>query len=287
MYRKVELPTVSNRQNAKDFMVVCDSVLDWAELGEQHPNKHHGDGGDRWSCGGKKPSQVVKDAKHGDLSLVAESDKLIDSLEDKVQFLSSSWKTIDSVVGGAVNAGAYIAGFPLCMRQRKRQAVDTAPMSVVVDLTVSCGLSSDEIAKRGSAVLALVRLLSGVRPVDLYLATCMGGNGETASSGVVAKVDTQPLELATVANAMASTGFVRWLGYGICDWHKMTNGAWPFNDVDAYRRLGRKYWERFCGTVGGELLFVPPAHSDDKLLRRPLEWLQGMLAEYGGVPVAD
>lgn len=284
MYRKLELPTVSSHSGS-DYMVVCDSIADYAELGNKHHNVNHGMG-DEWACGKQTPQEVYNSAMHGDMALVAESDKLIAELEDKVQFLSSSWRYRDSVVGGAVNIGAFTAGVPMCMKQRRRVAMDTAPLAIVVDLTISGGLSHDQIAKRGSAVLALVRLLSGVRPVDLHLAVCMGGT-YAPSTGVVVHVDTQPLELATVANAMSSTGFVRWLGYGIAHWHKETDGNWPFRDVDAYRRLGRKYWERFCGTLGGELLFVPPAHYDDQMLSKPLAWLQAKLAEYGGVAVAE
>jgi hypothetical protein len=287
MSRRVELPTVSSLRKT-DCVLICDSLTDFIDFAEASHATSRRNGKDHWTSGGKTPAEVLRDARNGDISLVASSDKIIDELEGKVNFRTSNWKSIDSVTGGAVNVGAYCAGVPLCMKQRRRVAAASAPLSVVVDLTVSSSLSHEQIACRGSAILALTRLLTGVRPVKLYIAAAMGGgSADIAATGVLIPVDTTPLDLATVANAMTTTGFVRMLGYDAIDASEMSNGLWPLRNIEEYRRLGKDFWERFCGDTGSELLFVPPAFAEDQALDNPLQWLTTKLREYGGLEIEE
>jgi hypothetical protein len=279
MTRSVELPTIAARGKT-DYMLVCDSLTDFIDYAATRQGPGLTDG---WATGGKSYADVVKAAHRGDISLVAKSDKVMADLEGKVDFIANAWKSANSVVGGAVNVGAYCAGVPMCMKQRKRRKVEAAPLSIVVDLTVSGSLSHEQISIRGSAILALARLLANVRPVRLYLASCLGGYRDTASTGVVIPIETTPLDLATVANAMTTTGFVRALGYSAIEANASSSGMWPFDNINEYRRLGKDYWQRFVGDSHSELLFVPPAASGDKCLDNPLAWLTGMLDSYGGL----
>jgi hypothetical protein len=282
--RKLKLPTVSKRRTGNDYLIACDSIRDYVEYGKQVvDSKRRKD--TKWAGQGQSWETVLDKSIHGDLSLVPASDKLVEELENSVGFISPQWRAIPAVVGGAVNAGAFASGAPLCMRQRKRVNSSFAPLSVVADLAVSAGIDKQNLLNRGAAMLSLVRLLAGVRPVKLFLAVGCGNmnSSEVASTSVLVPVNTSPIDLATLANAFSSAGFVRMLGYGIAKSHAEYDGMWPFDDIDEYRKVGQAYWQRFCGVQGGELLFVPPAFLRDKLLGNPAEWLKDMLTRYGGM----
>ena len=71
------------------------------------------------------------------------------------------------------------------MRQWDYGPSDASPVAVWVDLTCSGGFSAKDMEKRGTAILALVMKLKAIRPVDLYLVSCV----QRLQGGLVVKVD--------------------------------------------------------------------------------------------------
>jgi len=244
--------------------------------------------GNDWS-GGESMTRVLEKCQSGDLSRVAASDKLMTALEDKFAFRSTAFRTVDAMSGGVPNVSAYLAGSPVNMRRRQRMEVQETPLTVVVDMTSSGGIGSRDLEKRGAAVLALVRLLAAKRPIVVYIA-CAGkpsNSGGFNSSAVAVRMDTAPLDLARAAHWLGHTGVARLTGYHfICaqTTGQYTSIAWPFDDVDLYRKCGVEYWQRALGA--DELLFLPPVFVEDESIQKPEKWLADMLKKYGGDAVS-
>lgn len=141
-------------------------------------------------------SDIAKALTAGDSSMVAASDRLMSRFE-AVDLETAAFRTRGAVCGGAVNIGAYLAGSPMAMRQRRRVMEDTNPVAVLIDLTVSGGVTAEQIARRGAAALALTRIVSQARPVTLHVMAGMKSGSRTTL--VTCTVETSPLDLARAA----------------------------------------------------------------------------------------
>ena len=143
---------------------------------------------------GDAPSQVLKDITTGWDEGSKKSQEILDKIEGKLNIETSAYKTQSSVVGSLVNVGAYLSGNPMCMRMRRKQMENTNPVNLILDVTVSAGTSQNEIFNRGVATLALTRVVSQSRPVNLRVVTGMLIEGY---NGVISiPIETAPLDLA-------------------------------------------------------------------------------------------
>ena len=111
---------------------------------------------------------------------VAASDKLLAEMEALVP-VSQSWRTFNSVIGMCPNVPQYLAGNPYNMRLKRRCATATAPLSIFVELVASAGIDARTCLKRGAAMLALVRMLANLRPVELWCVIAIGQRNSRSS----------------------------------------------------------------------------------------------------------
>jgi hypothetical protein len=173
------------------------------------------------------------------------------------------------------------------MRVRRRVQSEKAPLNIVVDCVSSGGITAETLEKRGAAILALVRILSATRPVSLYIAASAlpYGDGDTRTSvGVVARLDSAPIDLARAAHLLCAPGVSRQMAYGFIDSdggkREDSNGlAWGYNSNDFQREHGKEYWQRSLGI--GEMLFIAAPFMSDDIVKAPELWLKKMIAEYG------
>lgn len=92
-----------------------------------------------------------------------------------------------------------------------------------------------------------------------------------------------PLEIATVGNALASTGFVRHIMFGVENAiREFGCGAKPWDSHRLYRDRGAAFWRRF---TGDDTLFIPAIKSGELITIDPCKWVNDMLAKHGGIPV--
>lgn len=238
---------------------------------------------DHWAGGIGFAGSLAK-CRTGDLSLVAKSDALLSRYEGLAP-VTRKTKTIASVAGGCPNVGAYLAGSPVAMRRRQQMIDDAGPLVVIVDTTCSGGMTEEQLTRRGSAILALVRLLSLARPVSLYVGCSLagGGTGKKRVAHIYAAIDTAPLDLARSAHVLSSPTFNRALLYGLAT--DLTGATdpyvqWPY---DTEGTTMRQHAHKILGRViqGEEFLFVPGAHLNHQNVQRPEKWLTDMLKKYG------
>lgn len=162
-------------------------------------------GEDRWAGASWRGS--LKHAKHGDLSHAGRSDKLLEKIEHLATFVSTAFQVQHSVTGGVPNIPSMLAGHPAHMRLRRRVLTQQAPLAIIIDATVSAGVEKESIERRGAAALALVRVLSAVRPITLYVAAGLKTHGKSII--VTVPINTAPLDLARAAWALGAPDFLR------------------------------------------------------------------------------
>lgn len=229
-------------------------------------------------------AQCIQKMRSGDLSLVPASDKLLEKLEAVQAPATNMWRTVDAVSGGVPNVPAFLAGHPVAMRRRQRMAADLAPLTVVVDLVCSAGVSNDQLAARGAAILALVRLLSGRRAIELWVG-CYAHAGDTENKdniGAFFRMDTSPVDLARAAHMLSAASVARGMGYGALAgvWNGSKNYSWlrwPYGKGSESRTLTPVALQ---GAFGGDVLYVPGAFNRDQISDDPAAWLKGMIEKY-------
>jgi len=216
-----------------------------------------------------------KKALVGDNSLVETSEKFLASIEDQVP-VSRGWRNVDDVVGAIPNIPAFLAGHPQHMRRRVRTARDNAPLTIYMDLTSSAAIDAEDVTKRGIVLLALTRLLVEHRPVELWVGT---SKGTYSCAGTVAwRIDTAPLDLARAAYHIGSSAMARGFGYGLDNAIHKTGGHWPFGDYAKHCATAKARLQSVMGH--SELLFIPPVHIVDEMVRQPVEWLKRTMSRY-------
>lgn len=223
--------------------------------------------------GGDNFHTMRRKVVQGDEGRVAESEAMLAAIEDQVP-LSRGWRNVDDVVGALPNVPAFLAGHPVSMRRRERVARDNAPLTVFLDLTSSADINANSVARRGIAILALVRALVEHRAVTLWAGIAQNvGSG----SGTVAwQIDTAPIDLARAAYHVASPAMSRRFGYGVNRALNGAGGGWPFNDFKLGADTAQGRLERL---LGGEVLHVPPIFVNDPMTADPVGWIKRVLSK--------
>lgn len=236
--------------------------------------------------GGMDWLQSIEACRNGDLSGVPIADKFMASVEQFANFETKKRAIVSDIVGGVPDVPAFLCGQPMHMRRSQRMADDRAPLVIVADLASSGGIEARDVQKRGAAVLALVRVLSAVRPVELW-ATCeLDANDKGIGSSVATciRIETSPLDLARAAHIMTHPSVPRALIYGYARHYHDSHVVWAYGDAKKGMEIQRKYGAESYNRIfapGSECLYVPPIHLSDKLIANPVAWLKAMIAEYG------
>lgn len=151
-------------------------------------------------------ADALTQARWGDLSQVERSDALLSKIEDIEGLEGLRPVTVNSVTGGAPNVPAFLSGVPTAMRRRVRQVEEGGEVVLMVSAFVSQSIAHEEIVRRGAAQLALVRALSQVRPVRLYVygAHTASGTEHKRAHFFAYPIDTAPLDLARAAWALCA-----------------------------------------------------------------------------------
>jgi hypothetical protein len=142
---------------------------DAAELVSQRLYPVDDDNSEQIEWQGGTTAQAIVWAKEGRMELVPPSEKLLSKLETELNIVTTAaYQTVADVVGGAVNVPDYVAGVPTLMRRRVRVQRETAPITLIVSISASSGVSPETMQTRGTALLALARLLARSRPVTIW-----------------------------------------------------------------------------------------------------------------------
>jgi hypothetical protein len=262
----------------KDHFVLADSM---ADLGRGAPGIAPTTAYERDSDRPEWYGRITFDeacqlAIQGDVKLVAKSDKLLAKFE-RYAFETTGRGWRNDVVGALPDVPAYIAGHPLNMRRRTRLDSAAAPIAIVIDTTISAAIDSKTIMRRGAAILALVRILAGRRPVELWAVSQVGAK-DSGCATVGARIDTTPLDLGTAAFALTHPGFPRRLCYSMARKYGFS-GSWPYNRGGGESRDCMVDMLRPAMPHVTECLFMPGMHVEDSAANEPELWIEQKLAE--------
>ncbi len=266
---------------AIENFVVCD-LPGFAAFADRLPTDKRA-GSEQW-WGGMTYDQSLLALRHGDLSGVAASDKLLREMEALIP-VSRSWRSVNSVIGACPNVPHYLAGNPYNMRLKRRCTTATAPLSIFAELVASSRISTATCRRRGAAILALVRLLANLRPVELWCVIAIGQ--KNSRSSICVRLDTTPLDLARSAHVLTHPSVFRAIGYKSLEhafYSRGWNGDWAFGDHGLHVRTAADSYQRLL-RPGSDVLFIPPVHLQDVYLTEPAKWLRTMIERHGGVPL--
>ena len=231
-------------------------------------------GADEWS-GGLEAAEAARRCHYGDLPRVAASDALLSRFERfSFQSVRREWR--DDICGQVPNVPAYLAGTPLSMRRRAKVESAAAPLAIVVDLTSSAMIGSKDLERRGAAILAIVRVLSARRPVELWAGTITDADSRKNATAHFARIETAPLDLARAAFVLVSPAFPRQLCYGASRLDGF-EGHWPFGNDTTSRRFLEDIIRPAMPHIG-DFLAVPAAHQTDEIHKSPEAWMESTLA---------
>jgi len=184
-------------------------------------------GSSSWT--GETLDETKQRARGGDAARVADAEKLIDQIE--VALDASAPEFIHDVAGAYPDVAAFLANDPQNMIARRHvEFSEKAPVRVWVCTTSSASVSARDLAKRGTAALALaMALIRQGRAVELIAFAVTYGNKNAAGTNattIATRMRTSPVDIASVAWCLTSGGFQRSLPYAIAR-HNGFNGAWP------------------------------------------------------------
>jgi hypothetical protein len=187
-------------------------LADFAE--RSTPPGSHGDEEGREDWFGGSWITALEKARDGDLTLAGATSPLMERFERlALQTQGSAW--VNDVAGSCANVPAFVAGQPLSMRRRVKVEKEMAPIVVFVDLFVSCGFKPEQIKKRGIAALALARILSMKRPVELWVGASTVSDKRDRYMAPLVRIDTAPMDLSHAAFAIISPLFTRRIQFAI------------------------------------------------------------------------
>lgn len=171
-------------------------------------------GTDNWSDALKNTAWIggtLEDARRyateGDVSMVEEAEFIVGRLDAELALedLTDAWQP--SVCGVIPLVPAYLAGAPEAMLAKSQTLTDKSEVEIWVSTTVSGGVSTDEMKRRGTVLLAFAMAVQRVRPVRL-VAFC-----ESEKMAACVKMS-QPLDFSEVCATFCQPSITRGLFYG-------------------------------------------------------------------------
>lgn len=229
---------------------------------------------------GESTTDTLRLARTGNVSLVPEAEKLLTQLETQIETPKRVWNRAPA--GHYCVVPDVLAGLPTPFRRQQEIGDEHEPIAIFAVSTISAGISTTTIRKRGTTILALVLALARVRPISLHtVATCGAEYGDRVETVLCTRIETAPLHLASACWALTSAGFARRLNYDIARKINGFAGGWPklYNEIgkDAYcEHLG----EALSHTTKDRTLVIAPTHINDPLANDPIPWLNTQIAHF-------
>lgn len=281
------------------------AVVDLEEAAQWAKDIHEKQQHSGYLMDGMNAGGVHRALRDGDLKMAKQSEAFLEAFQD-MTFNGRSSRTIAAVSGGAPNVAAHLAGTPMAMRRRERVIAPMGKLTVFIDGSGSAGNTTEDLTARGVALLGLVRMLTAVRPVEVYMACggwfrdpSGGSYGNTMISGsVFVRLNAATMDLSRDGFAMAHPAFCRAFMFRACkDIPFRKRGAtaprddgalgWELGGVEVYRHHGLS---AFCNALGcdqSQSIFFTPMYLDDPAVVNPAQWIKDMMIKYGGQSAFD
>lgn len=122
--------------------------------------------------------------------------------------------TYNSVVGFQPNVPNYLKGIPIDMIAEKPTRKSQKILNIVINVTVSCGISAESYQKAGAYYYAIIDLLekSGYR-CNVYVMIAEDDDRDNIYLMLRAKTDREPFNKEKIAFLLAHPSFFRRVGF--------------------------------------------------------------------------
>lgn len=130
--------------------------------------------------------------------------------------VSEKRKRTMSVIGGAPNVPAFLAGNPACMYRIDR-VKSRGAYNVFVDVGVHCRVKKSQVTDAGIEILIRVLRLANQYPVNLYVGDFGMDNGKVYGHAVKIIDAGRAFNTARVSYALTETGFLRVFGLSVIE----------------------------------------------------------------------
>ena len=222
---------------------VFDSPAEFAEACEKQATGGrdvfaYTDDNDKW-CGGTF-ADALAFARHGDVSAVAEAERLVEKIDAEIDSdgVRPTWQP--SVVGSFPLVPAYLAGTPEAMIARTDVPDPRGDIEVWVEMGAPARVSASQMRRRGVCVLAAVMALSRVRNVRVV---CFTGY-DNANMAIRLQY---PLDISEACGMICQPSVKRRLTHGYSDalssYFSLSQAHWgaKSGSLESYRKALREY----------------------------------------------
>ncbi len=255
-----------------------DSIADMVR--DTKATQIHGGGATEWT-GNVSHEGIGNLLMTGDDAMVRKCDKLLSKLDNIELPLLPSSDVRRDVFGTRVSIGEYAVGSPTCFRRRVKVQSEVAPLKIMVGISSSAGISAEQLQKRGMLMLALLRKIELVRPVDLFVYCELDGSvDDTGDYFPVVKIDSRPLALGVAASALCHTATARHLLYGWGRKNAGYCGGWAVGYSDGKTKGYDDKRMKSLDCTPEDLIFDSPTTWDGSL-DNPEKWLTDQLKRVG------
>ena len=255
-----------------------------------------------WS-GGELEDEVRRRAAFGEdrRASLAEIDA-VDAKVSKDIMMPTSGVQLDlGPIGMMPSVADYLTGSPDCMYMPMDNSGATNPVRVFVSLVSSGGIEAAHLQTRGAAVVALLKALAAIRPVELfgYFAGSFNrghGNAEAlpeSAEGIkdhayiqIMRIETRVSTSGAMCYPLLSAAFQRGAGYtrwgNICrengdayygGWARFDGSTSPMDAKHAER-------ERQYLGVGADDIYIGSPFYHDPIIKDPVKWVNAQIARY-------
>lgn len=209
---------------------------------------------------------------------------------DVGQLLANNMLMLEQAVAGFVpNVAAYIAGQPETMFDliESEQKSPVTPIRVVVETTVSSGVTHTELVNRGIAMCAFVLALNTVRPVELHVIGMQDyDDSRGACIGHMVKVFDKYADLGRALFMLTETGFARALHFPSMSMlmGRFCNiGVWPFRLRPGQEEYNVKV-RQLLQLEPQDIFICGGFLTDKEMLSNPIAWVNNMVKQHSGAP---
>lgn len=224
-------------------------------------------------CGGTL-SALKEELFNGNNQLASQAEGLIAKIPEIELPSTYGVEFVRDVFGSKLSVGDYLSGSPTCFRRRRRQECYTAPIKIVVGVSVSARISVEQQQKRGLAVLAFVQLVQASRPVELFVLD-EGRDNKNNNMYFLTEVDTKPLNVASASVVLSNVGVSRSLMMEYEQVHHGNSSSWPLN----YKSNSKVYddYRRGVLGLGSEDITIDSLQGKDPFIDDAVGWVKNQL----------
>lgn len=189
---------VDNSNTINQFENISE-LYNWLKVTQRRPkadNSSEDLDREYWS-GSKSLEDAYNLLLGGDMDLYKEFIKAKDlKMEKQFACLVPRKKTKYDIVGGNVDVASYLVGIPNCMVNREKTLIKSKVLNIMLNITVSAGVDSDDIKKLGTKYLQVIELLEKVGyRCNLYVGICAHNYSDYLTCLVRIKTDREPLNI--------------------------------------------------------------------------------------------